>query len=208
MPATAGFLREATKAPAIVNSVSLSAFLPLLYFLRDCRRLLVTRIGHAMNQQEITDFLLALGHVTVLVASEANGSPPQAWGDTFFFMTDTDGEAQKMPFSTIVTRDYKGFDEASQLDRGGLFRLNADLGKERFREVFGYLPADHPSKRNEYDFTAVDVLFPHPAYAEYGWASIINPSDKSAAKTKEVLLAAHQRAMRKIGSRLAASGRS
>ena len=160
-----------------------------------------------MNQQEITDFLLALGHVTVLVASEANGSPPQAWGDTFYFITDTDGEAQKMPFSTIVTQDYKGFDEASQLDRDGLFRLNADLGKEQFQEIFGYLPADHQSQHDEYDYTAVDTLFPHPVYAKHAWASIINPSDKSVAKTKEILLAAHQRAMRKIGSSVAASGR-
>ena len=79
MTATAAFLREATKAPAIVNSASLSALLPLPYFPQDRRRLLVNRIADAMNQQDIAGFLFALGDVTVLVASEANGSPLRAW---------------------------------------------------------------------------------------------------------------------------------
>jgi len=38
-----------------------------------------------------------------------------------------------------------------------------------------------------------------PTYANYGWASIINPSGNSEVQVKEILVASHERALRKIG---------
>jgi hypothetical protein len=152
-----------------------------------------------MNQKDITDFLIALGSVRTVLASEENGDPELAWGDTFYYVTNSAGQSPKMPFATVVIKDYTGFDEASKLNRGGLFRLNVDLGKERFEELFGYLPAEHQAQHDRYDYTALNVVFPHPTYANYGWASIINPSGNSEVQVKEILVAAHERALRKIG---------
>jgi hypothetical protein len=44
----------------------------------------------------------------------------------FFFV----GPDRMRPFATIVLRDMAGFDEDSNLDRQGVFRLNIDLGRE------------------------------------------------------------------------------
>ena len=152
-----------------------------------------------INQQDITDFLIALGSVRTVLASEENGDPELAWGDTFYYITNAAGRSPKMPFATVVIKDYTGFDEASKLNRGGLFRLNVDLGKERFEALFGYLPAEHPAHHDRYDYTALNVVFPHPTYASYGWASIINPSGNAEVQVKELLVAARERALRKIG---------
>ncbi len=152
-----------------------------------------------MNQQQITDFLMGLGNVKPFVASEENGDPEISWGDTFYYIVDPSGRSPKMPFATIVIKDYVGFDEASRLNRGGLFRLNADLGKEGFKELFGHLPAEHEAQSGRFDYSALDTFLPHPVYAQYGWASIINPSEKSASQVKEILLTAHKRALHKAG---------
>lgn len=151
-----------------------------------------------MNQQTITDFLLALGNVKTVLASEENGDPEVAWGDSFYYIVNAAGESPKMPFATVVIKDYTGFDEASNLNRGGLFRLNVDLGRERFEELFGYLPSAHQAHHDRYDYTAVHTVFPHPVYASYGWASIINPSGNAEVQAKELLTNAHQQALQKM----------
>ncbi|GAB4109911.1 MAG: hypothetical protein Fur005_08420 [Roseiflexaceae bacterium] len=151
-----------------------------------------------MNQQEISNFLEELGHVKVLIASEAAGSPEVAWGDSFYYVINAAGESPKMPFATVVINDYPGFDEASQLNRGGLIRLNIDLGRSQFQQLFGYPPAEHQAHQDEYDYTALNVLFPHPVYAGYGWAAIINPAGVAAEQAKQLLIAAYHRARRKV----------
>ncbi len=153
-----------------------------------------------MNQQEITDFLNALGSVRTVIGSEENGDPEVAWGDTFYYTLNAAGQSPKMPFATVVIKDYPDFDEASKLNRGGLFRLNVDLGKSRFNELFDYLPAEHQIHHERYDYTALNVLFPHPTYANYGWASIINPSGDAEVQVKAMLVAAHARALHKAGN--------
>ncbi len=69
------------------------------------------------------------------------GDGPGA-GDTFFFTAaqrDVD-PAHRMPFATIVIKDYGEFDNLSQLDRPGVFRLNIGVSRETFQMLFGYLP--------------------------------------------------------------------
>jgi hypothetical protein len=74
-----------------------------------------------VNQTDIADFLVALGSVKPVVASQDNGDPEIAWGD-----------------------------------------------------------------------------IPHPVYASYGWASVINPLASAEAQVKGLLIAAHVRALQKI----------
>lgn len=134
-----------------------------------------------------------LAHVAVVVAGADNGAPRVAWGDVFCTYDpgppDADGPP-RMPFATIVTRDYPGFDTSSDLDRPGVFRLNVAVGRRRFEEVLGPGWADRPV-----DPTALDVLMPHPVYAAQGWVSILNPSDASRSMVECLLTAAHDRAV-------------
>jgi hypothetical protein len=102
----------------------------------------------------------ALAGVEVLVGSEEAGTPEIAWGDTFFFY-DPDHigeEARRFPFATIVTKDYGDFDNASNLDRPGVYRLNVGVGRETLARLLG--------DAKEHDFSALDRLMPHPVYGE------------------------------------------
>lgn len=129
-------------------------------------------------------------------ASEASGAPEIAWGDTFVF----GAAGQRMPFATIVTKDYPDFDAGSRLGRPGAFRLNVNVGKARFTDLIGYPPADHAQHAAEFDYAAADTLLPHPAYAVQAWVSIVNPGPRTTELAASLLTEAHQRATRGRGS--------
>lgn len=133
-----------------------------------------------MTQDEIRQHLGSNGAVHTQVAAEGDGSPRIAWGDTFFFVRGEDGKPGSMPFTTMVTKDYDAFDVDSRLDRGGLYRLNIEVGKGRFEKLFGFKPAALAAHRDRFDFTTLDQLFPHPLYGPHGWVSIINPAGQRA----------------------------
>lgn len=152
-----------------------------------------------MNQDDIRSYLGAHPAVRIQIAADGDGSPEIAWGDTFFTVVGADGEPRKMPFATLVIKDYPGFDSESQLDRGGLFRLNLDLGKTRFEALFGFAPKDLEPHRGEFDFSATNRLFPHPVYGAHGWASIINPESAQQDRVQALLDEALNRALQKTG---------
>ncbi len=126
----------------------------------------------------------------VNTASEASGAPEIAWGDTFVFA----GPNERMPFATIVIKDYPGFDTESDLDRPGVFRLNIAVGKARFTELVGYPPAEHAAHSAEFDYTVFDRLVPHPVYAIQAWVSIVNPGPDTTGQAASLLIDAHKRA--------------
>ena len=85
--------------------------------------------------QSITDTFDGVDVVT--------GTEGIAAGDTFFIY-DPDralDPKQQFPFATIVTKDYGEFDNASNLDRPGVFRLNVGVSKGTYRSLFGAQPA-------------------------------------------------------------------
>ena len=118
------------------------------------------------------------------IASAESGAPEVAWGDTFFFADREETNPHAFPFATIVTKDYGDFDDASKLNRPGIFRLNIGLSRESFRSLFG--AENDPSG---YDFTSLDKLMPHPLYAPQFFVCILNPSDATFTETVEPLLA-------------------
>ena len=128
-----------------------------------------------MTHDEIIAFADTLEGVSSMTADEAGGAPEIAWGDTFFFV----GGERRRPFATIVTKDYDDFDEYSDLNRPGVFRLNVFVGREGFEDLLGYAPAAHAQHVGEIDYTAFDVLLPHPVYATQSWVSIVNPSGQA-----------------------------
>ena len=143
-----------------------------------------------MDQAGITRFITTtFAGVDPDVGSEEAGSPEVAWGDTFFIY-DPDRSlegARRFPFATIVTKDYGDFDNASNLDRPGVFRLNIGVSKETYASVF--------DAGTEHDFTALDRLMPHPVYGHYHWICVLNPSEATFETLKPLLLEAYQRAV-------------
>lgn len=125
-------------------------------------------------------------------ASEEGGAPEVAWGDRFLFYDPDrilDG-TKRFPFVTIVIKDYPGWDEASNLNREGVFRLNIGISKETFASLFGDV-AGTP------DYTAIDMLMPHPVYAGNHWVSVLNLSASTFATVMPLLTEAHAIAQRR-----------
>ncbi|WP_348774140.1 DUF6194 family protein [Micromonospora sp. WMMD1155] len=134
--------------------------------------------------------ILALPGVEQVLASKENGSPEAAWGDRFFYV----GPDRRQPFATIVEHDVPGFDEASELDRPGVFRLNLDLGRAEFERVFGFPPKAFEEHRGDFDFARLDTLLPHPSYARYAFGSIVMPGPQMLPEIDRLLAIAHARA--------------
>jgi hypothetical protein len=140
-----------------------------------------------VTEDEIIEFGRGLDGTVVFTATEANGSPEAAWGDSFFYYDpDDDAGNRKMPYATIVVHDYAGFDTASNLDREGVFRLNLWVGRDR-------VPTG-----DDLDPAALDTLIPHPTYAKQGWVSILSPDtlDQSA---RDLFTDAYRRAVERHG---------
>ncbi|MFE3293112.1 DUF6194 family protein [Rhodococcus sp. NPDC059234] len=148
------------------------------------------------TEAEIIESTRTLPGVVSVTASAENDAPESAWGDSFFFY-DPDGDTRadrRLPFATVVTNDVEGWDTSSRLSRPGVFRLNIAVGRDRFRELLGYPPAAAAEHSAGIDYSALDLLLPHPSYAAQSWVSILNPSRASAQRVRALLTDAHARA--------------
>jgi hypothetical protein len=98
-----------------------------------------------------------------------------ASGASFFFY-DAD---HKFPFATLVTSDEH--DQASNLSRPSVFRLNVGVSKQTFQSLFGTGSAhsDKGGPEGGYDFTALDCIMPHPVYGKMYWVCVLNPSEET-----------------------------
>ena len=156
-----------------------------------------------MTEDEILTFARGLDGVTVETADAASGAPEAAWGDSFIYY-DRPGAApepadRRWPFATLVVHDYAGFDESSQLDRDGVFRVNVNAGKRRFEELLGYPPSRHDEHCAEHDYAAFDTVLPHPEYGQQAWVSVVNPSEHTSALVRTLLSEARGRAATRRG---------
>lgn len=88
---------------------------------------------------EIVDMITtSLPGVDAETATGGSGAPEVAWGDRFIY---DDPErilegTEKFPFATIVIKDFPGWNEASDLNRDGVFRLNLGVAKATFDDLF------------------------------------------------------------------------
>jgi Family of unknown function (DUF6194) len=106
----------------------------------------------------------------------------QAMNAWFFSL---DPEKHWPNFATVVTTDEH--DEASNLSRHGVFRLNMGVDRETFERVAAEA-GENP------DYTAFDRVLPHPVYAAQRWICIVNPSETTFRDVVVPLLAvAHDR---------------
>ncbi|MFF5228125.1 DUF6194 family protein [Dactylosporangium sp. NPDC000521] len=142
----------------------------------------------AATPEAIADRILALPGVELLLATEESGAPETSWGDRFFYV----GPDRRLPFATIVGRDTPGWDEASRLDRPGVFRVNVHAGREAFQAHLGYPPAELEQRRADVDFAGLDEILPHPAYGRQGWVCVLNPGARTAAALDALIAVAHR----------------
>lgn len=141
-----------------------------------------------MNIDEITEHIEALGGVLTLRPGPGDGSPQLAWGDLFFYYAPDGVIPKTQPFATVVTKDYPE-DTTSRLDRDGVFRVNVFVGTEGFRDRMGYGPKEIPT--DDLDFSAADVLLPHPVYGGMGWLCVVDSGPETETPVRELLNAAY-----------------
>jgi uncharacterized protein DUF6194 len=141
-----------------------------------------------MDQEAIVEYIRAtFKSVDIQQPTDGPGA-----GDTFFIY-DPRGDLepkQQFPFATIVTKNYGEFDDKSNLDRPGVFRLNIGVGRDTFRA--------RVDPDADYDYAAFDRLMPHPVYAAQSWLSVLNPSAETFHELEPLLAEAYQIAVTRL----------
>ena len=110
--------------------------------------------------------------------------------DMFFYRSD-----RKLSFATLISSDYD-YDHVSNLNRPGVYRLNIGVSKQTFQSLFG---TDQVNV-NDYDFTALDVIMPHPEYAQYHFICVLSPSEETFEEIRALLAEAYEIAARRYAS--------
>jgi hypothetical protein len=111
-----------------------------------------------------------------------------AQGYTFFFY----GSEHMLPFATLISSD-NDYDRISNLDRPGVFRLNIGVSKQTFQSLFGTAKVDVSS----YDFTILDVIMPHPDYAQQHFICVLSPGEATSERIRALLAEAYDIAVRR-----------
>ena len=135
-----------------------------------------------MNESAVVDYI-----TKTFPEVEATSS----LGYTFFFYRSE----RKLPFATLISSDYD-YDRISNLDRPGVFRLNIGISKQTFQSLFGTTKVDV----SNYDFTALDVIMPHPDYAKQHFVCVLSPSETTFERVGALLAEAYDIAVRRYTS--------
>jgi len=115
-------------------------------------------------------------------------------GYTFFFYRDDNMHA----FATIASTGNE-YEKISNLDRPGVYRLNIGVSRETFKSLFGTKKIN----TNDYDFTALDVIMPHPDYSSQHFLCVLSPSEVTFEKIRPMLTEAYDIAMKRYNKRKA-----
>lgn len=107
----------------------------------------------------------------------------RAYGfDMFFYKSD-----RQVSFATLIASDYD-YGHVSGLSRPGVFRLNIQVSPQTFQSLFGAVAVDI----SHYDFTALDVIMPHPEYAQYHVICVLSPSEETFKSIRPLLAEAYE----------------
>ncbi len=109
----------------------------------------------------------------------------------FFYRSD-----RTLSFATLISSDYE-YDSFSNLDRPGVYRLNIGISKQTFQTLFGAAKVDV----NDYDFTTLDVIMPHPQYAPQFFICVLSPSEATFTRLRPLLAEAYKLAVRRYAHR-------
>lgn len=114
-----------------------------------------------------------------------------AYGYNMFFYSSD----RKLSFATMISSDYD-YDNISNLNRPGVYRLNIGVSKQTFESLFG----KEEVNIKDYDFTALDVIMPHPEYAQYHFICVLSPSEATFERIRPLLAEAYDIAGRRYMS--------
>ena len=114
------------------------------------------------------------------------------FGYIFFFYRSE----RQLPFATFIAADNE-YDRISNLDRPGVFRLNIGISRETFQSLFGTAKVDV----SNYDYTALDVIMPHPEYAPQNFICVLTPGEVTSERVQELLAEAYDIAVRRFTRR-------
>jgi len=114
------------------------------------------------------------------IASLPDVQQSENFGYTFYFV----GDDHRLPFVTLAASDNE-FDDVSNLDREGVFRVNIGISKDTFDNLFGQSAAE------DIDYALLNVFLPHPHYARQRFICILNPTGDNAEATKRLIEEAH-----------------
>lgn len=119
--------------------------------------------------------------------------------DAIFYFYDPEQKLppkQRMPFATLVNSDH--YDQASNLSRPSVYRLNIGISKETYRAMFGAQPS-YPEGNGVvdtgHDFSTLDQIMPHPVYAPASWICVLNPSSATFQQVRKLLAEAYELAV-------------
>jgi Family of unknown function (DUF6194) len=152
-----------------------------------------------MDQEAIIQYITdTFTGIELLRPTDAPGA-----GDTFIYYDPERSRdfSHRLPFATIVTKDYGDFDNTSKLNRPGVFRVNIGVGRDTFRALFGHAPGEESTASADYDFSALDKVMPHPVYAPQSYLCVLNPSPETFEAVKPLLAEAYSRAASQHASR-------
>ncbi|WP_244504664.1 DUF6194 family protein [Jannaschia faecimaris] len=131
-----------------------------------------------------------------LVTTLSDVVPKPAWGETSYFYNPGLQLKSGTYFATIKERDSQN-DNASALNRPGVWRLNIGVSKKCYLSHFGP-PPPRPGKggvvEGPWDFTALDRITPHPIYRWMSWIAVLSPTAGTWVKCQTLLADAHSRA--------------
>ena len=147
-----------------------------------------------MEAEQILNWCLEHLEGTVLMNS---------WGETGVFYNPGHVLKRGIYVLTIKEKDGKN-DQASQLDRPGMYRVNLGLRKQTYVNLFGSVPKRPPKGgvvELEMDFAQTDILLPHPVYAWMGWVCTLNPSKHTFEELKPLILESYEFAKEKFEKR-------
>ncbi|WP_353616059.1 DUF6194 family protein [Bacillus sp. AFS055030] len=94
------------------------------------------------------------------------------------------GDDHRLPFVTIAKSD-NDFDNVSNLERNGVFRINIGISKETYNKLNIY------QLEGDIDYSLLNVFLPHPHYAKQHFICILNPKGKNLEKVKQLIEEAH-----------------
>lgn len=123
---------------------------------------------------------LTQAEVEAFVAGLENVQREEAYGYVFFFV----GDDHRLSFVTIANTD-QDFDNVSNLNREGVFRINIGVSQETFKNLISVSSSD------PIDYTALNVFLPHPEYAAQHFICILSPSGENIETTKNLIVEAH-----------------
>lgn len=127
----------------------------------------------------------------------------QTWGETSFFYNPDRSKPNGTYFLTIKETDGEN-DQASGLNRKGVFRINFCISGALFLNLFGVKPK-RPAKgqciQGDYDFMSLNTLLPHPVYGWMNWVAISNPDSQQFEVIKPMIALSYKAAVERFNNK-------